>query len=403
MLEDILTQGLLGGKGSGWEIIDAYYERITNEIIVLLEPTRQAARCSCCGALVSKALDVKKKQRRWRHLDAWNIRTMVFAPLRRVRCRRCGVRVEAVPWARPGGRMTRPMEEEILSRARDCSIQGVSRQLDVHWTTVMRLMEKRVMEVADKRFRRPLRRIGVDEVSYGKGHNKYLTLVWDHDQGQVVWIARGREQETLEAFFRKLGPRRSHNLKCVTMDMAHGYINAAREHAPQADIVFDRFHIERHLTDAVNEVRKQEFWRHEGRWREVIRGKKFLLLKKRRRLHWRHRPELDAVLRLNRRLNSAYVLKEQFDLVWRFRIRSHMADELQRWHRMLRWKRLKPLQNFWKMIEHHMDGVLAWSRHRLTNAPLEGNNARIRGISQRGHGYRNPENLMVVIYHSSWR
>jgi transposase len=187
------------------------------------------------------------------------------------------------------------------------------------------------------------------------------------------------------------------------MDMAQGYVSAVTTHAPQAEIVFDRFHIERHLTEAVNDVRKQEFFRRGGRHRDVIRGKKYLLLKKRRRLHWRKRPELDALLALNRRLSRAYVLKEQFEHAWTYRTDGGMWGFLLSWRAMLRWTRLKPLIKFWKMIERHKTGVTNWARWRLTNAALEGNNRSIRGLSHRAHGYRNPTNLMHAIYVSSWR
>jgi transposase len=169
-----------------------------------------------------------------------------------VYCRRCGIGVERVPWARPRARLTQMFESEILRRARTTSIAGICQQLGLHWTTIMRLITHFVEDVASRRFRRRLRYIGVDEVSYGQGQHKYLTVVWDHDAGHVVWIGKGREQATLDEFFHKLGPRRARRLVTVTVDMARGYINAVLEHAAQADIVFDRFHIERHLTEAVN-------------------------------------------------------------------------------------------------------------------------------------------------------
>jgi transposase len=401
MLEEILAQQL--SICNGWRIVQVRYRVYDRDVEVVLEPARKAAVCSGCGETKKKAWDVKDPRRPWRHLDAWNVETQVVAPLRRVNCRHCGVRVEAVPWAPPMGRLTRMFENEILHRARDSSIAGVSRQMKVHWTTVMRLIEQAVMEGADKKFRRSLRRIGVDEVSYGKGQSKYLSIVWDHDRGQVVWIGKGREQKTLDAFFEKLGPRRSRHLVCVTMDRAHGYIASVKNNAPQADIVFDRFHIERYLTEAVNEVRKQEFFRKGSGLRELIRGKKFLLLKKRRRLHWRRRSDLDALLRLNRRLCRAYILKEQFDHAWSYHSERGMASFLERWEKMLRWSRLQPLKDFFGTLRRHGAGVLAWAKHHMSNAALEGHNSLVRGISQRGRGYRNPGNLMLMLYHRSWR
>jgi transposase len=402
MLEnEVLPRQLYGGNG--WRIAHREYDLRTLELVVRLEPTRQSAVCSGCGETKRQFLDYKGKGRRWRHTDAWRVKTVVVAPLRRVKCRWCGIRVEKVPWARPKSRFTHDFEAEILDRARESSIQGVCRQLGVHWTSVMRLLERWVKESTEKQFRRKLRRIGVDEVSYGRGQKKFLTIVWDHDSGRAVWIGKGREQDTLDAFFAKLGVRRARRLVCVTMDMAKGYIAAAKQHAPQSDIVFDRFHIERYLTKAMDEVRKREFRRRGGPHREVVRGKKWLLLRKWRRLHWRRRGDLAALLLMNQRLFRAYVLKEQFEHAWSYTTEKGMRDFIVRWRRSLNWTRLRPLIEFWELLMRHIDGVVAWARHRLTNAALEGHNSRLRGLSIRARGYRNPDNLMVVLYHASWR
>jgi transposase len=398
MLEEILRAQLC--TRNGWSVVECGFE--DGIIAVQLVATRATAVCSGCGETKSRIHDTKDP-RRWRHLDAWGVETYVVAVLRRVKCRWCGVRIERVPWARTRSHHTRMFESEVLRRARDTSIAGVCRQLGIHWTTAMRLIRQHVEEQADKRFRRRLRRVGVDEVSYGRGQQKYLTIVWDHDRAVVVWIGEGREEKTLGQFFAKLGRRRARTLEVVTMDMAQGYVAAVREHAPQADIVFDRFHIERHLTQAVNEVRKQEFFRRGKDQRRVIRGKKFLLLKKRRRLHWRRRPELDELLKLNRRLCRAYVLKEQFEHAWHYTTEQGMGTFLVEWRQMLRWTRLGPLQKFWAMIARHWAGVLAWAKHHMSNAALEGNNAKVRGLSNRAHGYRNPDNLMTILFHASWR
>jgi transposase len=399
VLTRILTEQLFAAKG--WHV--AAVERdAMQRVVIHLKPSRASAICSGCGETKTRLHDVKRS-REWRHVDGWNVPTVVRSLVRRVRCRHCGVRIEQVPWARTRSRFTHAFEAEVLRRARDTSILGVCRQLGLHWTSVMRLIERWVEESAARHFRAPLRRIGVDEVSYGRGQSKFLTVVWDHDRTRIVWIGHGRDRDTLSAFFTKLGPRRSMRLKVVTMDMAQGYIAAVQAHAPHADIVFDRFHIERYLTWAVDEVRKREFWRRGGAYRDAVRGKRFLLLRKYRRVHWRRRGDLVDLLVMNRRLFRTYVVKEQFEHVWTYTTERGMRDFLLRWRRLLNWSRIKPLIRFWEMLMRHIDGVVAWAKHRLTNAALEGNNARIRGISQRAHGYRNPTNLMLVLYHASWR
>jgi transposase len=397
VLSCILTEQLFAAKG--WRVVDARHE--DDEVVVVVEPTRATALCSGCGETKHRIHDVKPA-REWRHLDVWNTTTRIRAELRRVKCRHCGVRVEQVPWARTRSRFTHAFETEVLRRARDTSILGVCRQLGLHWTSVMRLIERWVEECAEKHFRKRLRRIGVDEVSYGRGQQKYLTIVWDHDRSRIVWIGRGRERATLGAFFAKLGRRRAHQLEAVTMDMAQGYIAAVEEHAPQAAIVFDRFHIERYLTRALDEIRKAELWRRGGVYRDVVRGKKWLLLRKFRRLTKRKKLDLAVLLQANERLFRAYVLKEQFGHVWTARSAATMKARILAWRKLLNYTRLKPLIEFWERLMRHIDGVCAWAPLRLTNAALEGNNSRVRGISQRARGYRNPDNLMLVLYHASW-
>ena len=398
VLLGILTEQLFAAKG--WHVIAT--TRNDKHVVVALEPTRSSAICSGCGETKKRLHDIKPV-RTWRHTDCWNMPTLIRAAPRRVRCRHCGIRIEQVPWARTRSRFTHAFEAEVLRRARDTSISGVCRQLGLHWTSVMRLIEHWVEESAARQFRKPLRIIGVDEVSYGRGQSKYLTIVWDHIRARVVWIGQGRERDTLDAFFAKLGPRRSRGLRIVTMDMWQGYIGSVKAHAPWADIVFDRFHIERYLTQAVNEVRKQEFFRRGGAYRNAIRGKKWLLLTKFRRLRRRKRRELMALLDMNHRLFKAYLFKEQFEHAWTYTTEKGMREFLARWRTLLNWSRLKPLIAFYDMLKRHIDGVVAWARHHLTNAALEGNNSRVRAISQRAHGYRNPNNLMLVLYHASWR
>lgn len=399
VLTCILTEHLCPAKG--WRV--ATLDRSQpDRVVVTLVATSATATCAGCGERKTRLHDVKPV-REWRHLDCFGILTVIRAPVRRFKCRRCGIRVERVPWARTRSRFTHDFEAEVLRRARDTSILGVCRQLRLHWTSVMRLIEQWVSECADQHFRRPLRVLGVDEVSYGRGQQKFLTIVWDHQRSRIVWIGKGRDRDTLGGFFAKLGHRRAHRLEAVTMDMAKGYIAAVTEHAPQATIVFDRFHIERYLTRALDEVRKAELWRRGGIYRAVVRGKKWLLLRKFDRLPKRKKLDLAVLLQANARLFRAYVLKEQFGDVWTARSAATMKARILAWRKLLNYSRLTPLIEFWERLMRHLDGVCAWAPLRLTNAALEGNNARVRGISQRAHGYRNPDNLMLVLYHASWK
>jgi transposase len=194
VLIGILTMQLRVAKG--WQVT-ATTRDDRHRIVVDLEPTRATAVCSGCGETKLRIHDIKPA-RQWRHLDGWNVPTLVRSTLRRVRCRHCGIRIEQVPWARTRSRFTHEFEAEVLRRARDTSILGVCRQLGLHWTSVMRLIERWVEKSAARHFRAPLKHIGVDEISYGRGQHKYLTVVWDHDRSRIVWLGRGKERETLD-------------------------------------------------------------------------------------------------------------------------------------------------------------------------------------------------------------
>jgi transposase len=396
MQAEILLSKLLGTQGWSVETWDIDERRQVVEIRVV--PTRQWGYCSGCGCVCKRLRGTPKRRRRWRHLDLGRYRSVIESPLRRVHCRRCGLVLEAVPWARPGSRFSRELEDGMLRLARQASFVAVARHY-VGWKVVSALVSRLIRWFTKRPRRHALRVIGVDEISYGRGQSKYLTVVWDHEASEVVWVGTGREGEVLQRFYAMLGKRRCSKLLVVTMDMWPGYIRATQAAAAQATIVFDRFHIERHLTRAIDEVRKEEFFRKGTAGRRVLRGKKWLLLRRHRRVHWRRRAELYRVLRLNQRLCKAYVLKETFERFWSYRTARSALAFLMWWTTLLKWQRLDPLRRFGRMLFEHLDGVLAWATERRSNAALEGNNARIRSLSHRAHGFRNAAHLIERVYH----
>jgi transposase len=394
--ENLLTK-LLGTQG--WHVETWDIDEAKRTIWIRVETTRRWGFCSGCGAASRQLRGTVNRRRRWGHVTLGLYRSVIECPLRRVDCRSCGLRAEAVPWARPGARFSRQVEDAMLRMAREASFLAVAHQFGVGWKVVARMVTRLIRWFSERPRRRALRVIGVDEVSYGRGHEKYLTVVWDHEAGEVVWVGQGRDQATLARFYERLGRRRCARLRVVTMDMFKGYIEATGAAAPQATIVFDRFHIERHLTRAVDEVRKQEFFRRGQFARGLLRGKRWLLMRKRRRVHWRRRTALYDLLILNHRLCRAYIAKEAFEHFWTYRSRDGALTFLHRWRKLLRWQRLDPLQRFSRMLFSHLEGVLAWATERRTNAALEGNNARIRSLSHRAHGFRNVANLIERVYH----
>ncbi len=164
-------------------------------------------------------------------------------------------------------------------------------------------------------------------------------------------------------------------------------------------MVFDRFHIERHLHHSVDEVRKMEFWRHGGWRRQLVKGKKWLLLRRADRLTPEDSARLEQLLRYNRRLAKAYILKEDFRQLWSLPVRPRAYEFLLGWRALLRWSRLEPLKRFWNTIWKHIGGVLNYFHCWLTNGPVESQNSRTRLLSQRARGYRNHANLITMLFH----
>ena len=246
-------------------------------LAIEVRPTWRLSRCGRCCRRAPRY--DRRPLRRWRHLPGGRTRVdLLYAPWR-VDCGDCGVRVEQVPWAAAGSRFTHDLEEMAAYLAQVTDRTQVSRLLGISWQTVGSIIQRLVAERLDPERLQGLRRIGADEFSYRKRH-RYLTLVVDHDRRRVVWASEGRSAETLEGFFELLGADGRDQIELVTIDMAAGYIKAVENSLPNAQIVFDRFHVERLAHDALDEVRRAMVREVKGTAEgKAIKGLRFLLLK----------------------------------------------------------------------------------------------------------------------------
>ncbi|MCA1699675.1 MAG: ISL3 family transposase [Actinobacteria bacterium] len=220
-------------------------------VIVGLRLRRRRRICSRCGQVCRATHDTVLC--RWRHLDLGAQRCYVVARLRRVKCPDCGVRVEAVPWAR-GPRFSRDFEDVVAFLAQQMAKAPIARLMRIAWDTVGAIVERVVAERLDPGRLDGLRLLGVDEVSYRRRH-RYLTVVADHDTGRIVWVRKGRNSATLQAFFTELGERRA-SIRAVSIDMSGEYQRALHEAVSHAEICFDAFHVVRVGADAVDQVRR---------------------------------------------------------------------------------------------------------------------------------------------------
>jgi transposase len=270
--------------------------------------------------------------------------------------------------------------------------------MGISWRTVGSIVERIVAERLDPHRFNGLRRIGVDEFSYRKRH-RYITVVVDHDTRRVIWAKEGKSSDTLASFFGELGPDRAASIEHVTMDMAGSYIKAVTEHVPQAEIVFDRFHVQRLASDAVDAVRRAQ-WREfkgtdEGK---AIKGARFPLLKNPWNLTVPERRRLRDVQRTNAPLYRAYLLKEMLAKALDYLQPKRARRMLDAWLAWACRSRLEPFVKLANTIREHKESILAYIKHRLTNGVVEGINNRTRMVARRAYGFHSSAALISMLH-----
>jgi transposase len=367
------------------------------DIGIVVGLRRRARRHRCvCGAIAS---GYDHTRRRWRHLDLAACKLWLEADIWRVDCRSCGrVRTEDVPWARPGARLTRDLEDVIAWLAQRTDKTSICRLLRVAWETVHAVVMRVVDEHLDDARLDNLFNLGVDEISYKRGH-QYLTVVADHDTGRVVWVAKGRNQAALTSFFEALGPQRCQQVRAISMDMAPIWRPPCEQFIPQAAICFDPFHIVRLANLALDAVYKQvsrEYGTGTGDrdWRRT----RFALRAGVERLDEHHHQLLLRLRRNRYALWRAWELKEGLRDLYRTINPAHARRHLQAWCSAALRSRLRPFVNLANQLYKYFDGIVAAVKHGLSNSRLEGINAKIRLINRRGFGHPNAESLAAMIH-----
>jgi transposase len=372
--------------------------RLTAEgVIVTVRLRRRRMACSVCGQAYRGMHD--RQPRRWRHLDLAGHRCFLEYELRRVDCRDCGVRVEAVPWARRGARHTREFEDLVAFCGQRMAKNQVQALLRIAWDTVGRIIERVVADHLDERRLEGLIQIGVDEISYRRGM-RFLTNVADHGTGGIIWSAPGRTGRTLEEFFELLGDRRN-SITAVSIDMSEPYAGTIRRWLPEAEIAFDPFHVIALAGAAVDQVRREhthamgayvkvgEVWIKHARW---------ALLKAPEKLNHHQRFALAAIQKTNAKLYRAYLLKEQLRALYQLANPALAPGHLKAWLAWATRSKLKPFIKLARTLRRYRDGILAAIRLGLTNARLEGLHNKIRLLCHRSYGFHSPQALIALIY-----
>jgi len=241
--------------------------------------------------------------------------------------------------------------------------------------------------------------VGIDEVSVRKGHT-YRIVVSDLERKRAIWFGGpDRSEASLDLFFQQLGPKKSRGIQLAVMDMWKAFRNSAQKHAPQAAILFDKFHVIRHLNEALDKVRKSEYARLSGKDRRFIKGQKYTLLSRKRSLSTGGRKALKILLKANKRLNTAYLLKESFSQLWEYQQEGWARKFFENWRGSLKWQRLRSYEEFAEMIESHWEGIAAFIQleNKVSLGFVEGLNNKIRVLQRRAYGLRDDEYLRLKV------
>jgi transposase len=359
---------------------------------------RRLLRCGVCRQRCLEVHDIRK-EREWRDLSMRKLALKLRYRPRRVECPRCGVRVEDFPWAEPWARVTAALSNAVAVLARELSWQGTARQYGLNWKSVATIVKRAVQYGLRHRKRPPVHVIGIDEVSRRKGQ-VYLTVVYDLERRVLLWVGDDRTEEAVRPFFTKeMGLRRCRTLQVVCLDMWAAYAKLIRQHAPNAQILFDRFHIVKHLNEAVDAVRRELWRRLSSKERTSFQGTRWLLLKNPWNLKDSQKERLSTLVQWNTPLVRAWYLKEAFQLFWTYKQPWRAQQHLYKWIRSAMRSKLDAFKKFAQMLRSHLGGILPWTKIRVSNGAVEGMNNKIKSISHRSFGFRTAENFIAAIYH----
>jgi transposase len=353
----------------------------------------QILRCPKCGRRVQEIHEVI--ERTARDLPCFEYTTRVVVELYRLRCPDCGVKTEQMPQLPSKAPFTKRFEDAVGQACESAAAAQVARRMGLSESTV-RGLDLRYLERCEAQRRKPvLRQMGVDEIYQGK-KDKFLTVVCDLATGEPLWFGRDRKKETLDEFFRtQLSSRQRQRLEAACVDMWEPFRLSIEQWAPECKIVYDKFHIMQHANNAVDEVRRAEFFRKGQEGREVIKGKRWLLLTRWEHLSESKRGQLNELFGLNRRVFKAYMLKESLDRLWDYRYPGTMFNYLNQWIEQLKWQRLTPFEKLTEMLLKHADGIANYCPTKVRFGVVEAVNANIRMLINRGRGYKNLRYLLL--------
>lgn len=386
-----LYQQILG-INPPWFVERVELDEEQREVRVHLEH-RGPVHCPCCQG---EGVRYGSRERKWRHLDTCQYQTLLIAEIPRVKCDEHKTQQVQVPWAEPGSRFTALFERLAISWLKEASISAVSRELRLSWDEVDGIEQRAVRRGLQRREAAMPQQLGIDETSFQKRH-EYVTVLHDIERGVVLDVFNDRTQETLENGLKSLGDVALRGIKAVAMDMWRPYIKAVQSVLPESEskIAFDKFHVAKHLGDAVNSVRRQEHKRLSSEGDETLKGTKYLWLKG--ILDSEQEERLETLKEVAVKTGRAWTLRHFAMDIWRYKKKSWAEKALKIWHGWAMRSRLEPIKKVARMIKKHRQGILNAIVLRVTNAKAEATNSQIQKIKRRACGFRSRSRFRTAI------
>jgi len=397
-MESVELYRQLLGLGAPWTVerveLDVSKQRV--EVFVSHAPGQRFA-CPECGQEFSVYDHLG--ERVWRHLDSMQFLTFLHARAPRVSCAQHGVKQVRLPWAEAGSRFTHLFEALGITVLRATNVKRAAQLLRISWDEAWHLMERAVMRGRAAKGQAMPSLLGVDEKAIAKGHS-YMTLVCDLEAATVEYIGEERRESSLAAYFEAFPEQSRQQIEAISLDMWPAYINACQAKVPQADqkMVFDRFHIMRHVLQALDKVRKREHKALTKQGDTTLAKSKYLWLHSQENVPERAWEHFEAINSMHLKTARAWALKESLRQLWDYQTTGWARRFWQRWYFWATHSRLEPMIEAAKLIARHLPNVLTYFKHRITNAVAEGLNSKIATVQKRACGYRNPDHFKIAVY-----
>ena len=390
---------VLLGLDAAWRVEQVELTLAEKKVEIHLAHLGGVLTCPDCGVSCSQA-DLAP-EREWRHLDTMQFQTIIRARAPRSACPGCGVKTQAVPWAGKHSRFTLLFEAFAIEVLTACAnVQRAAILLGLDWQTAHGIMQRAVERGLERRSVEEVRTVGIDEKSFGRGHS-YVSLMTDLGGRRVLEVVEERTQAATDALWKALPAAQRARVRGVAMDMWEPFLASTREHAPTAEIVHDKFHVSKHLNEAVDQVRRQENKALRAVGDDRLVGSKQLWLfnskNKKNKMSRSQKKALDALKHETLKTSRAWALKEHFQRFWNYTY-AHTADDFfAGWYGWAVRSRLKPIAAKAKMLKRHLPQLLTYFRQRITNAMTEGFNSRIQALKSSARGFRNFANYRTRI------